>query len=201
MRSLFRWPLALFHDCQHSPAGYSAGVFPVNIIHDKATQAGLGYLVIGGQAVNAYCEPRATLDVDLLVRKTDQERWRELLETEGFKPSHQGQTFLQFSPPYGTEWRLDLMLVNEETFAIMTASARPVQILGVATRIPQLEHLLALKLHALKHGHPERYEKDFMDVVALMRHSELNPRSAACRQLFAKFGAREIYEKVLERIT
>ena len=176
-------------------------MFPVNIIHDKATQAGLGYLVIGGQAVNAYCEPRATLDVDFLVRKTDQERWRELLETEGFKSSHQGQTFLQFSPPYGTEWRLDLMLVNEETFATMTASARPVHILGVATRIPQLEHLLALKLHALKHGHPERYEKDFMDVVALVRNGGLNPRSAACRQLFAKFGSREIYEKVLERTT
>ncbi len=32
----------------------------------KAGDMGLSYLVVGGHAVNAYAEPRATLDVDLL---------------------------------------------------------------------------------------------------------------------------------------
>lgn len=86
-------------------------MFPVNVIHAKAVAAGLEYLLIGGHALNAYSTPRATLDVDFLVRREDQQRWRELLSREGFQLQHDGGNFLQLSPPYGVEWPLDLMLV------------------------------------------------------------------------------------------
>jgi hypothetical protein len=42
-------------------------------------------LVIGGHAVNVYCEPRATLDVDFMVRKEDRDAWCVFLLTEGFQ--------------------------------------------------------------------------------------------------------------------
>ncbi len=175
-------------------------MFPVNLLHAKATAAGLSYLVIGGHAVNFYCEPRATLDVDFLVRREDQPRWRELLKAEGFRLKSERETFLQFSPPYGVEWRLDLMLVNEQTFAKLIAGARSGELLGIRTLIPRPEHLIALKLHALKHGHQERFEKDFGDVLALTRNAGLDPKSESFRQLFDQFGTRELYERVLQRL-
>ena len=55
-------------------------MFPVNIIHAKAEQLGLKYLVIGGHAVNAYATVRATVDVDLLVCRDDVEKWTELVK-------------------------------------------------------------------------------------------------------------------------
>jgi hypothetical protein len=175
-------------------------MFPVNLIHEKSHELGLSYLVIGGHAVNAYGEPRATLDVDFLVRKDDRARWQELLKGEGFKLMRDESTFLQFSPPYGIEWRLDLMLVNSATFEKLTAKSRIVEMLGIKTRVPTVEHLIALKLHALKHGPQERFEKDFGDVLTLTRNSGLDPKSESYRQLFDQFGTVELYERLLERL-
>jgi hypothetical protein len=175
-------------------------MFPVNLLHDKAKKLDLAFLVIGGHAINAYCEPRATVDVDFLVSRDAQSRWRELLEDEGFKLIQDGKTFLQFAPPYGVEWRLDLMLVNPQTFGKLAAAARSVQVLGIDALIPRQEHLIALKLHALKHGHEERYEKDFGDVLALFRNTGLDPRSESSAKLFEQFGTPKLYEHVLRRL-
>ncbi len=174
-------------------------MFPVQIIDANARRAGLPYLVIGGHAINVYCEPRATLDVDFLVRKSDGPKWTSLLSSEGFKPGPDRGAFIQFSPPYGVEWRLDLMLVNDQTFEKLATGAQMVSILGVSAAVPKAEHLVALKLHALKHGHPERFEKDFGDVMGLLRNARLDPRSPLIVQLFEQFGTNELYERVLKR--
>ena len=175
-------------------------MFPVNVIHDRSRQAGLRYLLIGGHAIISYCEPRGTLDVDFMVRRSNLVGWRALLESEGFKQMHDGKTFAQFSPPYGVEWRLDLMLVNDQTFDKLEAGARVIRVIGIESRVPRAEHLIALKLHALKHGHPERFEKDFGDVLSLTRNIGCDVRSTGYRQLFDQFGTPELYEKVLARI-
>lgn len=56
-------------------AAYAACVFPVTLIHDKAWQAGLEYLVIGGHAINTYGIPRSTLDMDSPALKATFERY------------------------------------------------------------------------------------------------------------------------------
>ena len=175
-------------------------MFPVTLLHEKVRQFGLEYLVIGGHAVNAYCEPRATLDVDFLVCRNELARWKELLTAEGFKLDHEGPTFVRFNPPYGVEWRLDLMLVNAETFQKMRGAAQTKKLLSIESLVPRPEHLIALKLHALKHGHAERFEKDFIDVIALTRNAGLDPRSPDYRQIFNQFGTMELYERVLQRL-
>jgi hypothetical protein len=174
---------------------YAAAVFPVTLIHDKARQAGLEYLVIGGHAVNAYGIPRATLDVDFLGRRDDRARWRTLLEAEGFSLFRDDENFMQFAPPYGTEWRLDVMLVNAPTFAKLAAGARSVQCLGVETRVPCAEHLIALKLHALRHGPAHRESKDFLDILTLVRAANLDVNSPALQATFDRYGTPELYER------
>jgi len=62
-------------------------------------------------------------------------------------------SFAQFSPAQHGAWPVDLMFVKRGTFSPMLAAAREVEMYGVRLKIPSLEHLLALKLHALKHGH------------------------------------------------
>jgi hypothetical protein len=100
-----------------------------------------------------------------------------------------------------TPWRLDLMLVRPETFRKMRDAARPTGLLGVQTLVPTPEHLIALKLHALRYGSRERFEKDFMDVVALTRNAGLDVKSDSYRQLFAQFGTMELYELILKRLS
>jgi predicted nucleotidyltransferase len=176
-------------------------VFPVTVINDKAKQRGLEFLVIGGHAFNYYCEPRTTLDVDLLVRKEDRSKWCELLSAEGFKIVNDADNFVQFSPPYGVEWRLDLMLVNAATFAKLRSKSRVASLLGIDACLPDPEHLIALKLHALRHGHADRFSKDFNDVVFLLQNAAIDPRSESFRKLAEQFGTPEIYEQLLKRFS
>jgi hypothetical protein len=131
-------------------------VFPVEVIHAKAAEQGLCYLLIGGQAVNAYAEPRATLDVDLLVSKADGDAWHRLLEAEGFRCQQGAEHFAHFLPPYGVSWRLDLMFVGAATFSRLWAGSTTRDALGIELRVPSPEHLIALKLHALRHGPSDR---------------------------------------------
>lgn len=173
-------------------------MFPVNIIHAKAEQLGLKYLVIGGHAVNAYGTPRTTVDVDLLICKDDRHAWTSLLHKEGFKTMYHGGNFVQFAPPYGTEWNLDLMLVNHETFAKLLAAARQVVMLGITTLVPSAEHLIGLKLHAIKFGPQHRGGQDLVDVVRLIRDAKIDPCSESFKKLVNQYGNEEIYQQILK---
>ena len=68
---------------------------------------------------------------------------------------------------------------------------------GSRARIPCLDHLLALKLHALRQALPHRTSKDAEDVEILMCRHGLNLRDPHYEQLFLKYGNREIYETFL----
>ena len=65
---------------------------------------------------------------------------------------------------------------------------------GVRARVPCLDHLLALKLHALKQSLPHRTSKDAEDVETLCRRNGLNLSDPRYEQLFLKYGSRELYD-------
>lgn len=92
---------------------------------------------------------------------------------------------------------MDLMLVREPTFDPLLAASLEVELYGVRLRIPSLEHWIALKLHALKHGHGGRFLKDFLDVENLVRVNHLDLHSTALKELFLKYGDAEFYGKAL----
>jgi predicted nucleotidyltransferase len=160
--------------------------------------AGLRCLIIGAHALSFYGVTRETADIDLLISREDRSAWDAQLIRAGYKLFHGGENFAQFTPPATGAWPLDLMLVREETFTKMFAEARAVVIRSKSFLVPSLDHLLALKLHALKHTHPRRTIKDFQDVLELI-HS--NPENLAIesqriRLMFERYGTNEWYEKV-----
>src|SRR5262245_7067777 len=157
-------------------------------IHSQANQRRLDFLVIGGLAIIFHGHSRDTADLDLLIRAEKRVAWLELLVGLRYSVVNDARTFLQLSPPEKGAWPVDLMLVKDSTFDPMLSAAMEVEIYGVRVKIPCLEHLLALKLHALKHGHIERYSKDLLDVEALVRANALDLRSDSMRQIFLKYG-------------
>ena len=165
-----------------------------------AEKARLPFLVIGAHAVNWYGYTRATIDVDILVRKEDRDGWLALATAEGFRLFHDGEHFLQLSPPYGISWPLDLMLVNDATFNGLTTDSREATMCGEKVRVPSPELLIALKLHAIKHGPPHRRGKDLQDIVGITEHSHLDARSEKYRHIFDKHGTLELYEEVIRAL-
>jgi predicted nucleotidyltransferase len=80
----------------------------------------------------------------------------------------------------------------------MKAAAKEVQIEDLSFLVPCLDHLLALKLHALKHGPSRRGYKDLMDVLSLVDANRIDVRSDKFRSLCHKYGDAKIYERILD---
>ena len=165
------------------------------IIHG-AQRHQLRFLVIGGLAVNLHGYSRDTADLDLLIQRDAREQWLTLFSRLGYTIYQDRGVFIQLAPPQAGAWPVDLMLVNEATFRPMVDNGCEVEMYGARLLIPALEHLLALKLHALKHSHAGRFLKDFLDVENLVRVNQLDLSTDRVRQWFLKYGNAELYEKV-----
>jgi hypothetical protein len=156
----------------------------------------LRFLVIGGYAVAAHGHTRATFDVDFLVRRADREAWFARSAAAGLKLFGESNAFAQFSQPEEGDG-LDLMWVDDPTFDRMWQGSEERDLGGRRARIPCLDHLLALKLHALKQALPHRTSKDAEDVEVLARRHGLNLSEPHYAQLFLKYGNRELYDTFL----
>ncbi len=157
----------------------------------------LEFLVIGGFAVNFYGYSRDTADLDILILRDASPAWITLFAGMGYSVLRDAGTFIQFAPPRRGDWPVDLMLVRQESFLPMLRESREAEMYGVRVRIPRLEHLIALKLHALKHTRVHRFLKDFQDVEGLVRVNHLDLQSEKIRQLFLKYGTLDLYEKIV----
>ena len=165
-------------------------------IDAETRKRNLRFLVIGGLAVNLYGYSRDTADLDLLICAERREQWLDLFSQLGYAIYQDGGNFIQLSSEKHAAWPVDLMLVQEGTFATMFAAGHEEDLYGTRSRIPSLEHLIALKLHALKNGRFERFLKDFLDTENLILVNGLDIKSENMRQLFAKYGTMELYDKV-----
>ena len=155
-------------------------------------------MVIGGHAVNAHGFTRFTKDLDLLVRRPDVEKWVATLKIDGYAVDHDSGNFLQLSASAKNAPPVDIMLVNEPTFLQMKAASKEIQIQDLSFLVPSLDHLLALKMHALKHGPSHRGYKDLVDVLSLVDANHIDVRGDKFRSLCDKYGDAKIYERILD---
>lgn len=170
-------------------------------LNQEAERRGLRFLVIGGHAVIEHGFQRGTEDADILVSKAHREAWLATATALGYRLLHDGGTFLQFEPNEPGSWDLDLMLVPEGVFERLLASAQSARMEDAAVVVPSLEHLLALKVHALKNGKGLRVLKDLTDVAQLISVNRVDPQSPWLRAVFEKHGSEEIYERVRKLLT
>ncbi|MCX7825414.1 MAG: nucleotidyl transferase AbiEii/AbiGii toxin family protein [Verrucomicrobiae bacterium] len=165
-----------------------------------AASRGLKFLLVGGHAVAMHGYGRTTKDVDILVCKDDRDQWLEIMTASGWALHHDGGTFLQFRPSAGDGWPVDLMLVNAATFGKMLADSITAQLDAATVPVVSLNHLLALKLFALKQKQSHRAVKDMDDLLNLILKNGVDARSAAFRELVEKYGDAKLYKKICQAI-
>ncbi len=165
-------------------------------IHEEARNRRLRFLVIGGLAVNHFGFSRETADLDFFISQENRDGWMKLLSDFGYASYHDGGSFIQYDAPDNNAWPVDLMLVQEKTFAPIFQASLDAEFFGVKSKVPLLEHLIALKLHALKNTRMRRFLKDFLDVENLIQINRLDIKSQKMRSLFDKYGTQDLYEKV-----
>ena len=170
-------------------------------LNQMAAQAGVRFLVIGGHAVIEHGFQRGTEDADILVSQEDRRVWQELVLSLGYHLLRDGGTFLQFESADPAEWDLDLMLVPGGAFERLLAAAQSAQLEGAAVVVPSLEHLIALKVHALKNTTGLRALKDLTDVAQLLAANGVDPQAPWVRTVFEKYGNMEIHEQIRKLLT
>lgn len=142
-------------------------------------EAGLPGLMIGGHAVTALGHARATYDLDLLVPRSALARWEAELGKLRFRVFAESGSFKQFEasadlplPP------VDLMIVDDEVFAAFERDKVP----SAPIATPGVAAMVALKLHAAHQASRTDAERDWSDIIALVKHHQLtldDPQFAA----------------------
>ncbi len=173
-----------------------------HLIADLKKEKNIDCILIGGFAVNYYKVSRQTADVDFLITEEDFKKIVKALESAGYKQDFgQEKVFAHFrSNDKAALMDIDFMLVNERTFDGMIDEGRRVEIAGQKFIIPSLHHLIALKLHSLKHNFKLRENKDMPDIINLIRSNDLDYKTKTFKELCLKYGTEELYKMILEKL-
>jgi hypothetical protein len=171
-----------------------------HLISDCTHEHGVSCVLIGGFAINHYRVTRQTADVDFLITKEDFGKIVGLLEQAGYKKALLQENFVQLQSSRLSLLDVDFMFVDHETIAKIIKEGERLKIVGQTFIVPSLHHLIALKLHSIKHNAKIRLTKDLPDIINLIRINELDVKEKKFKELCLKYGTKEIYDKILEAV-
>lgn len=154
-------------------------------------------ILIGGFAVNYYKVSRQTADIDFLITKDDFGKILSLLQEEGYNQDYTQEVFARLTTHKSYLMDLDFMFVEKDTLDKIIKDAKEVDIAGQKFIVPSLNHLIALKLHAIKYNPKIRQYKDLPDIIDLIRINRVNVRANEFKELCLKYGTEEAYNKIL----
>ncbi|MCM8801450.1 MAG: nucleotidyltransferase family protein [Candidatus Omnitrophica bacterium] len=171
------------------------------LISDIAKNTGVSFILIGGFAVNYYKYTRQTADVDFLITKESFQKISGLLEAEGYKVDYSQEVFVRLiSIKEPALMDIDFIFVDKDVFDKIAKDSQRVILADCEFKVPSLEHLIALKLHAVKYNPKLRLFKDLPDIVNLIRINNVDAKSEKFKELCLKYATPEIYQKILEAI-
>lgn len=154
-------------------------------------------VLIGGFALNHYKVSRQTADVDFLITKSDYEKIMPLLEKEGYKQDYAQEVFARLVSLEPHLMDLDFMFVDKQTLDAIAEEGKEIFVAGQEFIVPSVDHLIALKLHAIKHNPKIREFKDFLDIGELIKANKIDIKSNEFRNLCLRYGTKELYEKIV----
>lgn len=172
------------------------GVLIFETLAAEFERAKMTCLLIGGFAVNHYQVSRQTNDIDFLTTEEDFRKILGPLKKLEYEEFHRGETFVWLRSRRPAWMIVDFMFVGPPTFERMLREGEKIKFEGTEWVVPSLEHLIALKLHAIKNN-SDRELRDMLDIVDLIKSNKFEVRTDRFKALCLKHGTQEIYEKVL----
>lgn len=171
------------------------------LLSDISKKKNITFVLIGGFAVNYYKYARQTLDVDFIIKKDEFDKILVLLENAGYKMDYNQEVFSRLtSPDKPLMMDMDFMFVDEETISKIIKAGKKTDIAGCEFVVPSLEHLIALKLHAIKYNPGIRLAKDIADIISLAIINNFDVKSEKFHELCLKYASEEIYRKIMDGI-
>ena len=158
------------------------------------TSGGFRLAVIGGVALAAYGHPRMTLDLDIVTDAAAQDTLVAFMESRGFVTLHRSSGYSNHRHEDRARGRVDFMYVRDHTAERVFGAVR--QLPGPGGRmipIPRPEHLIAMKVQAIKDA-PERTWQDLADIGYLLRLEDVDREEV--RGYFVRAGLEEKWHEL-----
>jgi hypothetical protein len=128
------------------------------------------YCLIGGLAVNCYTEPVYTLDADLVVIASNQDRLGACLQELGFVVERHPHSINARAP--GSDLRIQF--TTDARYQPFLARSTGFEVLGIRVRVACLEDVVTGKIWAWSDGQ-RRLSKRKKDELDLVRLAEAHP--------------------------
>lgn len=170
---------------------------PFRIVRAACKDAGVSVVLVGGYALGAHGHQRFTKDVDFVVAEQDVDKLVSALSKTGYREVLRSPVVVRCAPEDEASEVVDLMPVDAHTFGKMKTEAREEDYGGERFLVPKLDHLMAMKLHALREQFETRKTKDLPDIVELLKRNHLDVTSERFRDLCYTYGTPELYQEIV----
>jgi hypothetical protein len=155
---------------------------------------GARFAVIGAFGLHAYGISRATLDLDLVTEAAAQPATVAFLESLGYETLHRSAGYSNHVHAMPALGRVDLMYIDAETSRILFGGCRMLALpSGRPVPVPRPEHLVAMKVQAIKHN-PRRTHRDLADIQDLLELPGIDV--GEIRGYFARAGLLERFDEL-----
>ena len=168
-----------------------------HLVAKASKESAVPCVLIGGFAINFYRVTRDTLDVDFLITKEDFVKIKDALVAAGYKEEFATDVAVRYSNKADI-LDIDFMIVDKITREKIIEDGKEIEVVGERLIIPSIDHLIALKLHAIKHNQKKRIWKDLPDVIRLIKMNGIDFKDRKFKELCLKYGSIEIYEAILK---
>lgn len=170
----------------------------LNLLSVESRLRNLDLVLVGGWALSFYGVSRQTLDVDFLTSEGHIDALDPLLTSAGYRRVYRTELFVKYRAEAGELLDVDLLLVEADTLRSIRTEGRTIQTGGAEFVVPSLFHLIAMKLHALKHNRERRQGRDMPDVLALIDANGVDVRGETFKQLCLRFGTSQLYREIVD---
>lgn len=125
------------------------------------------YCVLGGVALNAYCEPVLTLDFDCVISQDSLEKIKIILKEKGFKFKAHPHTWEITKK--GSDLRIQLQ--RNGRYQSFIEKAKKMEVLGYNVKVARKEDLLQGKIwdYKYKERNIVKKQKDLLDIIRLVK--------------------------------
>lgn len=168
-----------------------------DLVFDVFKKAGIRFVMIGGFAVNHYKVSRQTSDADFMVSTDNASKVDEVLRDNGYTCTIKRDFFSRYESDEKGSIDIDVIYVSNETLEKVLDDSKKITLVGREFNVPSLDHLIALKLHAIKNNPKRRELRDLPDIVMLIKANDVDAEDGRFKKLCLKFGNEDIYRKIL----
>jgi hypothetical protein len=156
-------------------------------------------IIVGGWAVNLLGFPRNTLDFDFMIYEEEFDAVVATMKKVDYILAVKTSLYARFQSkeknkmPY-----IDCLFANKNTYDKLAKAGTAIDIFGTRFILPEAIHIIAMKLHAVKHGEKHRLWKDFNDIISLIEIHNIDVSSSSeFAKLCSRYADDEIYERII----